>query len=149
MDAIQRIIDRGSFPIARAHAKRYIHNRVALIGDAAHTVHPLAGQGVNLGMLDAASLAEVVVEALENGQDIGSRRVLRRYERWRRGENAIMISVLDGFYHAFKPQPAPIRKVRSAAMNMANTVTPLKHLMMRYAMGTVGDLPALAKPALR
>lgn len=148
LGGIQRVVARGSFPIAKAHARRYIHDRIALIGDAAHTVHPLAGQGVNLGMLDAASLAEVIMDAARQGNDIGSLRALRRYERWRRGENAMMINVLDGFYHAFKTQPAPVRAVRSAVMNMANNVTPLKRLMMRYAMGTAGDLPALAKATM-
>jgi len=149
LGSIERVIARGSFPIAKAHARRYISERVALVGDAAHTVHPLAGQGVNLGMLDAASLAEVIVDAVGQGHDIGSGRVLRRYERWRRGENAMMISVLDSFYHAFKPQPAPIRMARSAALNIADTVTPLKNLAMRYAMGTIGHLPLLARTTLR
>lgn len=149
LGGVSRLIERGSFPIAKAHALRYISDRVALIGDAAHTVHPLAGQGVNLGMLDAAALAEVIIDAAQKGQDIGSHRVLRRYERWRKGENAMMINVLDGFYHAFKPQAEPVRKIRSAALNLANTVTPLKHLIMRYAMGTVGELPVLAKRTLR
>ncbi|NND89289.1 MAG: UbiH/UbiF/VisC/COQ6 family ubiquinone biosynthesis hydroxylase [Granulosicoccus sp.] len=145
LGGIRCVIERGSFPIAKAHARHYVADRIALIGDAAHTVHPLAGQGVNLGMLDAAVLAEVLLEALAAGRDPGSRRVLRRYERWRRGENALMISILDGFYHAFKPQPVAVRTARSAALNMADHAGPLKSLIMRYAMGTAGDLPALAR----
>lgn len=142
---IIRVTERGSFPIAKAHAQRYVSNRVALIGDAAHTVHPLAGQGVNLGMLDAAALAEVLTNALAGKKDLGSHRVLRRYERWRRGENSLMISVLDGFYHAFKPQPAPVQTIRSAALNIADQGGPLKRFVMRYAMGTAGHLPRLAR----
>ena len=138
---------RGSFPITKAHAERYVSDRVALIGDAAHTVHPLAGQGVNLGMLDAAALADLIIAAHEADTDIGARRLLRRYERWRRTENDIMMSVLDGFYHAFSPQPGPVRKLRSAAMSLANNAGPVKHEVMRYAMGTRGQLPKLARSA--
>jgi len=142
---IRQVTERGSFPIAKAHAERYVSDRVALIGDAAHTVHPLAGQGVNLGMLDAAALAEVLLAAHGETKDIGSQRVLRRYERWRRGENSLMISVLDGFYHAFKPQPGPVQTIRSAALNFADQGGPLKRLVMKYAMGTAGHLPKLAR----
>lgn len=142
---IERVLARGSFPIAKAHAAHYIAERVALIGDAAHTVHPLAGQGVNLGMLDAAALAQVVLKAESLRRDYGSARVLRRYERWRRSDNAIMISILDSFYHAFKSQPRPVRLLRSAALQLADNAGPLKGVVMRYAMGTGGDLPTLAQ----
>jgi len=142
---ITSVSNRGSFPIFKAHASSYIGERLALVGDAAHTVHPLAGQGVNLGMLDAASLAQLVCDASDAGADIGSRRQLRRYERWRRADNAIMITILDGFYHAFKPQPAPVRKLRSAAMSIADNAGPMKRLVMQYAMGTSGDLPRFAR----
>lgn len=145
LGGIRRILERGSFPIVKAHARHYVKERLALIGDAAHTVHPLAGQGVNLGMLDAAALAEVLLDAVASGRDPGQRRVLRRYERWRRGENSLMISVLDGFYHAFKPQPGGIRTLRSTALNVADRAGPLKSQIMRYAMGTAGDLPLLAR----
>jgi len=148
LGGIKRVLSRGSFPIAKAHALQYIEQRVALIGDAAHTVHPLAGQGVNLGMLDAAALAQLVDEAAMAGKDIGSARLLRRYERWRRSDNAAMISLLDGFYHAFKPQPQPVRRLRSAALGVADRAGPLKKFVMRYAMGTSGDLPQLARRQL-
>jgi len=143
-----RIIEvqqRGSFPIAKAHANCYISERVALIGDAAHTVHPLAGQGVNLGMLDAGALAQVIVEATAASRDFGARPALRRYERWRRGENSLMIHVLDGFYHAFKPQPSPLRRLRSVALDTADRIAPLRQLLMRHAMGVSGDLPGIAR----
>ncbi|MFK7860588.1 MAG: UbiH/UbiF/VisC/COQ6 family ubiquinone biosynthesis hydroxylase [Granulosicoccus sp.] len=145
LGGLRKIYQRGSFPIMKAHADTYIADRMALVGDAAHTVHPLAGQGVNLGMLDAAALAELIADASQAGTDIGSRRLLRRYERWRRGDNAMMISILDGFYHAFKPQPAPVRAFRSAALSVADNAGPLKHFVMRYAMGTGGDLPRFAR----
>jgi 2-octaprenyl-3-methyl-6-methoxy-1,4-benzoquinol hydroxylase len=145
LGGIDSIVERSSFPIAKAHAKRYISDRVALIGDAAHTVHPLAGQGVNLGLLDAAALAETIMAAQAAGIDPGNRRHLRQYERWRRGENTLMISVLDGFYHAFKPQPLPFRQIRSVALNMADNGGPLKRFIMRYALGAIGHTPVLAK----
>ena len=145
LGGIEKVLERGSFPIVKAHAHHYVAERVALVGDAAHTVHPLAGQGVNLGMLDAAALAEVILGSAASLQDPGQRRLLRRYERWRRGENTMMISILDGFYHAFKPQPGGVRSLRSAALNVADRAGPLKSLVMRYAMGTAGDLPALAR----
>lgn len=149
LGGIDSIVERSSFPIAKAHAKRYIADRVALIGDAAHTVHPLAGQGVNLGMLDAAALAETILAAHASGVDPGNRRHLRQYERWRRGENTMMISVLDGFYHAFKPQPRPFQKIRSIALNMADNGGPLKKFIMRYALGVMGHTPVLAKKSWR
>lgn len=145
LGGIKRVIERSSFPLTKAHARSYIAERTALIGDAAHTVHPLAGQGVNLGMLDAAALAEVILDAHGSGQDIGNHRLLRRYERWRRGENKLMIAVFDGFYHAFKPQSAPIRRIRSAALDFADSAKPVKRLVMRHAMGTAGHLPVLAQ----
>ena len=145
LGGIRRVLERAGFPIAKAHAAAYVADRVALIGDAAHTVHPLAGQGVNLGMLDAAALAEVLWEAEAAGRDIGSLRTLERYERWRRGENALMIAALDGFHHVFGPQPLPLRVLRRAALGVAERTGPLKRTLMRRAMGVEGDLPAIAR----
>ncbi len=145
LGGISAVHERASFPIARAHAASYLAERVALVGDACHTVHPLAGQGVNLGMLDAGALAETLRSAKASGTDIGSRRTLRRYERWRKGENATMASILDGFHRAFSPQPAPVRHVRAAAMNLAGRAGPARRLVTRHASGLAGDLPQLAR----
>jgi len=142
---IERVHERSSFPIARAHAQRYIAPRLALIGDAAHTVHPLAGQGVNLGMLDAGALAQVVLAARTKGRDIGATRTLRAYERWRRPENTLMVEVLDGFHRAFQPLPTPVQRIRAMALDLADRTGPAKHLVSRYAMGLAGDLPAIAR----
>jgi len=145
---VRRVCDRGSFPIAKAHAEDYVSDRVALVGDAAHTVHPLAGQGVNLGLLDAGCLVDVVIQTMLKGRDIGERSTLRRYQRWRYGENQLMISALDGLYELFKPQPALVQRTRSMSLDLVNKVHPVKMHLMQRAMGTIGDLPSLAKPNL-
>ena len=139
------VTERGSFPIAKAHAVTYVAPRVALIGDAAHTVHPLAGQGVNLGMLDAGALAQVLLARHARGGDIGDRATLRRYERWRRPENAAMAATLDGFHRAFSPRPMPVRLARRVALDVADRSGPIKRLVTRRAMGVDGDLPRLAR----
>ncbi|MBX2823455.1 MAG: UbiH/UbiF/VisC/COQ6 family ubiquinone biosynthesis hydroxylase [Gammaproteobacteria bacterium] len=144
LGSVAGLVGRGSFPLHRSHAERYVQPRIALVGDAAHTVHPLAGQGVNLGLLDAACLAETVVRASRLQKDIGHLHRLRPYERWRRGENALMIQVLDGFYQAFKPQPPAIGQLRSLALNVADRLAPMKRMVIRHATGTAGDLPMLA-----
>ena len=135
---------RSSFPLFATQAERYVLQRVALIGDAAHSVHPLAGQGVNLGLLDAAQLCADIERSAERGRDFGELRTLRRYERARRSENEIMIRVLDGFYHAFKPQMSAVQAVRSSMLDAVERVNPLRRLIMQQAMGVRGDLPPLA-----
>ena len=144
LGTIKSIVGRGSFPLTHMHARQYVRPRLALVGDAAHTVHPLAGQGVNLGLLDAATLAEVLLDGTKTN-DAGALLPLRRYERWRRGHNQIMQASLDGFYRVFKPQTSAVTGARSAVLNMAKNVTPINHLCMRYASGLLGDLPKLAK----
>ncbi|MDH5512873.1 MAG: UbiH/UbiF/VisC/COQ6 family ubiquinone biosynthesis hydroxylase, partial [Gammaproteobacteria bacterium] len=98
---IQKISPRAAFPLALSHARAYTAAHLALVGDAAHTVHPLAGQGVNLGFLDAATLAEVLLDATAKQKDIGAHEVLRRYERWRKGDNLAMVSITGGFKYLF------------------------------------------------
>lgn len=146
LGGIESVEARASFPISKAHAHSYTANRVALAGDAAHTVHPLAGQGVNLGLLDAGALAEVLLKAHIKGRDLGAPQVLARYERWRRGNNALMIQSLDTIYKVFTPQPVWFQQFRSAGLNTVNQITPLRNRLMRHAMGTEGDLPRLAQP---
>ena len=136
---------RASFPLRRLHARAYIGDRVALAGDAAHIVHPLAGQGVNLGLLDAAALAEVVGRARARGRDIGSRATLRRYERWRRGHNTLMQAVLGGFRYLFSNPWPPVQRLRDTGFALTDRLPPLKAGFMRFASGFDGDLPALAR----
>lgn len=137
---------RGVFPLRLQHASTYIAPRLALIGDAAHTIHPLAGQGVNLGLLDAAALAEVILGTAASGGDIGAHRVLRRYERWRKGDNLQMMMAMDGFKRLFGSASPLLRLVRNAGLDITDGARPLKNAIMRRAMGLRGDLPRLARP---
>ena len=136
---------RRSFPLQRAQARTYIGHRAVLVGDAAHSVHPLAGQGANLGLLDAASLAEVLLEARQRQRDVGMIRTLRRYERWRKGENRLMMMVFEGFKYLFENQLIPVPQLRNMGLNVVNNNSYMKHFFMRRAMGLVGDLPACAR----
>jgi 2-octaprenylphenol hydroxylase len=140
---IVKVAERGKFPLRLQHTLDYVRPRLALAGDAAHAIHPLAGQGVNLGVLDAAALAEVVLGNQNQSRDIGSLHNLRRYERWRKGQNIAMMVSMDGFKRLFGSQLAPVRWARNAGLNFTNT-SPLKQLFIDYAMGQRGDLPALA-----
>lgn len=144
LGAVTRVSRRAGFPLRLAHAQTYLGTRLALVGDAAHTIHPLAGQGANLGIADAATLAQVLNEACARGEDIGSHRVLRRYERWRKGENLLMMGMMDAFKRAFGTAFTPVRTIRDVGMGLVDHAGPIKHLLMRRAMGLAGDLPQLA-----
>ncbi len=142
---IQSIGPRASFPLALSHAVSYVSERLALIGDAAHTVHPLAGQGVNLGYLDAATLAEVLLDAAGQKKDIGALRTLRRFERWRKGENMAMLAVIGGFKQLFSNDLPGVRELRNFGLSLTDAATPIKNLIMRRASGLDGDLPRFAR----
>lgn len=145
LGAIQSVGKRAAFPLVLAHAQRYVEERLALVGDAAHSVHPLAGQGVNLGFLDAAALAEVLLGATEERRDVGSIHVLRRYERWRKGDNLSMIAVTGGFKFLFGNDLPFIAKMRKIGLSATNRTTMVKNFIMRRACGLTGDLPRLAR----
>jgi 2-octaprenylphenol hydroxylase len=145
LGAITAVSGRGAFPLRLQHANTYIAPRLALVGDAAHTIHPLAGQGVNLGLLDAAALAETVLDAAAAGADIGARGVLRRYERWRKGDNLQMMLAMDGFKRMFGSASPVLRAARNLGLDLADSAAPLKHAIIRRAMGLRGDLPRLAR----
>ena len=140
---------RSGFPLRMLHAPNYVKPRIALAGDAAHSIHPLAGQGVNLGLADAATLAEVLVQAHGAGEDIGAMKVLRRYERWRKGDNLGMIAGMEGFKRLFGSRNPLARLLRNTGLTLTDSMTPLKNLLVRHAMGLPadhdGDLPRLAR----
>jgi 2-octaprenylphenol hydroxylase len=142
---IQSVGPRAVFPLALSHAVSYVSERLALVGDAVHTVHPLAGQGVNLGYLDAATLAEVLLDAAGQKKDIGALPVLRRFERWRKGENMAMLAVTGGFKQLFSNNLPGVRELRNFGLNLTNAAAPIKNLIMRRVSGLEGDLPRLAR----
>ncbi len=146
LGAITEVAERGAFPLRSLHAKHYVKPGLALIGDAAHTIHPLAGQGVNLGFADAACLAEVLMDAMKEGKPIGTYPVLRRYERWRKGDNLSMLTAMSTFKTVFGSRSSLVRLGRNTGFSLTNRITPVKNLFIRYAMGLIGDLPKLARP---
>ncbi len=141
---VLEVQDRGKFPLRLQHSVDYAKERIALVGDAAHAIHPLAGQGVNLGILDAAALAETVLSTHASRRDIGALHNLRRYERWRKGQNVTMMLSMDGFKRLFSAQSEPVKIVRNIGLNATNGLIPVKRFFMEYAMGDRGDLPKLA-----
>jgi len=147
-DRLGRMIScgpRAAFPLRMQHAKQYTQARLALLGDAAHTIHPLAGQGVNLGLADAATLAEVIADARAAGSDIGALKTLRRYERWRKGDNLAMMSTMDAFKRLFGSRMPMLKWLRNTGLSLTNRTTPVKNMIMRQAMGLEGDLSRLAR----
>jgi 2-octaprenyl-3-methyl-6-methoxy-1,4-benzoquinol hydroxylase len=142
---IKAITARGSFPLKRQHALGYVKEGVALIGDAAHMIHPLAGQGVNIGLLDVAALAQTLIGAQRGGKDIGAAKVLSEFEAMRRHNNLLMMTTMDLFYRVFSNASLPLKFVRNLGLGLAERLKPAKKIAMRYAMGVGGSLPKLAR----
>lgn len=136
---------RFVYPLSLSLAERLYAPRIALIGDAAHGVHPVAGQGLNMGLKDAAALAEVLTDAARLGEDIGSETVLERYARWRRFDNAALAAGFDAFVRLFSNDIPPVRLVRNLGMAAVNRIAPLRRAFMHEAGGATGDLPRLLK----
>lgn len=145
LGAVSPIGGRWSFPLSLQHAERYVVGRAVLAGDAAHAIHPIAGQGLNLGLRDAAALAEICVDAARLGQDVGAADVLARYQAWRRFDIVTLQLATDVLNRLFSNDVAPLRLARDLGLGAVNRIPPLKRFFMRHAMGVLGDLPRLIR----
>lgn len=135
----------AGYPLSGQRARRFVGPRLALIGDAAHAVHPIHAQGFNLAVRDVAALAEVLVDAARAGQDPGNSETLLRYERWRQVDVGLVVTLTDGLNRLFSNDLAPAKLVRSLGLAAVDRLPPLKQLAMRRGMGLLGDLPRLAR----
>ncbi len=142
---IEPLGPRWSYPLGLMQAECYAARRLALVGEAAHVIHPIAGQGLNIGIRDVAVLAELIVEQRRRGLDIGDPAVLLRYQRWRRADALLLAAVTDGLNRLFSNTIPPIRLARDIGLAAVNRVLPLKRLLMQHAMGLLGDRPRLAR----
>ncbi len=138
---------RFSYPLKLNLARDFVRHRFALAGDAAHGIHPIAGQGVNLGYRDVAALTELVVEASGLGLDVGSEALLAHYQRWRRFDSVSMSAVTDGLNRLFSNNNTVVKMARRLGMRIVDRLPPLKRFLSRDAMGLTGDLPRLLKDA--
>jgi len=145
LGTVKALSERLCFPLKMRHAKQYVKAGVALVGDAVRTIHPLAGQGLNLGLLDVAALTEVVLKQYQAKKDFAAFTNLRKYERWRKGHNLLMIALMDGLKRLFASQSPVIGRLRNDGLNLTNRIDPVKKLLIRQAMGIGGDLPVMAK----
>lgn len=140
---------RFVFPLRQRHARQYVKDGFAAIGDAAHTIHPLAGQGVNLGLMDAAALAETLLDGLEKGAQWNTAFHLRRFQRARRSENLQMAATMEGFKQLFNSKEPLARLLRNSGMSLMNSLSPVKNHLVQQAMGLSGNVPRLARRPIR
>ena len=136
---------RHVYPLSLMRAREYVRERLAIIGNAAHTVHPVAGQGFNLGLRDVAALSQVIVDALKNDHDIGSLTVLQEYADWRRRDHIQTTMATDGLVRIFSNNFLPLAALRNLGLLVVDVVPPLKKVLARHAMGFVGKLPRLGR----
>jgi 2-octaprenyl-6-methoxyphenol hydroxylase len=145
LGSVEPVGPRWWYPLGLVHAERYIDERMVLVGDAAHGIHPIAGQGYNLGVRDIAALVEVLVDAQRLGLDIGAADTLERYARWRRADNFTMVAATDLLNRLFSNDIGPLRLARDLGLAAVHRVPPLRRFFVRHAMGLVGDLPKLMR----
>jgi 2-octaprenyl-6-methoxyphenol hydroxylase len=136
---------RWSYPLSFHLARDFVRPRFALAGDCAHGIHPIAGQGLNLGLKDAAALAETLLDAARLGRDIGALDTLKRYERWRRFDSLALAASTDALNRLFSNDIAPLRHLRDLGLGIVDAVGPARRFFMRHAGGDVGKLPKLLK----
>ena len=142
---LELVSERFIFPVQLMQSKRYTNHRLALVGDAAHCCHPLGGQGLNLGIRDVAALAEVLQKAYQQGEDIGSLKVLKRYEHWRRNENWIILGVTDFLNRLFSNQWWPLMILRRLGLWLINTFPLVKRFFLQLMTGLLGKIPQLLR----
>jgi len=136
---------RWSYPLSFHLARDFVRPRFALAGDCAHGIHPIAGQGLNLGLKDAAALAEVLLDAGRLGRDIGALDTLKRYERWRRFDSFALAASTDALNRLFSNDIAPLRHLRDLGLGIVDSIGPARRFFMRHAGGDIGKLPRLMK----
>jgi 2-octaprenyl-6-methoxyphenol hydroxylase len=136
---------RWSYPLSFHLARDYVRPRFALAGDCAHGIHPIAGQGLNLGLKDAAALAETLLDAARLGRDIGALDTLKRYERWRRFDALALAASTDALNRLFSNDIAPLRQLRDLGLGLVDAIGPARRFFMRHAGGDIGKLPRLLK----
>jgi 2-octaprenyl-6-methoxyphenol hydroxylase len=145
LGAVAPVGPRWSYPLRLHLARAYVKPRFAVVGDAAHTIHPLAGQGLNLGLKDVAALAETVLDAARMGLDYGQLDVLKRYERWRRFDSFVLAVATDTLNRLFSNDFLPLKLARDLGLGMVDRIAPLRKFFMRHAGGDLGSLPRLLK----
>lgn len=151
LGTIDLVSETGTFPLTMRLAQEFVKERVALVGDAAHTIHPLAGQGVNLGLLDAVALAQTFAEHINDKQSKNawdSLACLNQYARWRKSEATEMVAAMESIKQVFTPQELPVQIIRGLGMQILNAIKPAKNIMIKQALGYKGQLPKLAKKKL-
>jgi 2-octaprenyl-6-methoxyphenol hydroxylase len=136
---------RWSYPLNFHLARDFVRPRFALAGDCAHGIHPIAGQGLNLGLKDVAALAETLLDAARLGRDIGALDTLKRYERWRRFDSLALAASTDALNRLFSNDIAPLRQLRDLGLGLVDAIGPARRFFMRHAGGDVGKLPKLLK----
>ena len=142
---VEPVGPRWAYPLSLMQAEQYVARRMVLIGEAAHVIHPIAGQGLNIGIRDVAALAELLVDARRLGLDIGEDAVLEQYQQWRRPDAVMLAAVTDGLNRLFSNTIEPIRLMRDVGLSIVNQLPPAKRLLMLHAMGMLGERPRLAR----
>jgi 2-octaprenyl-6-methoxyphenol hydroxylase len=142
---VEMLAPRSSFPLGFHHAAQITAERLALVGDAAHAIHPIAGQGLNLGFRDAAALTQVLVEGARLGLDLGDRQLLDRYQRWRALDALSVAFATDSLTRIYGIRGAAASTVRRLGMSIVGRISPLRNRLMSEARGTSGELPLLLR----